>query len=64
MKTYTSVPEMVGGTPLLEPVRYSAAHGLKARLLLKLEANNPGGSVKDRVASSIVNDAEASGSRF
>ena len=61
MNTYTSVPELVGRTPLLEPVRYSAAHGLKARLLLKLESNNPAGSVKDRVARSIVDDAEATG---
>ena len=61
MNTYTSVPELVGRTPLLEPVHYSAAHGLKARLLLKLESNNPAGSVKDRVARSIVDDAEATG---
>ncbi|MBR6575818.1 MAG: cysteine synthase A [Akkermansia sp.] len=61
MNTYTSVPELVGRTPLLEPVRYSAAHGLKSRLLLKLESNNPAGSVKDRVARSIVDDAEATG---
>lgn len=61
MNTYISVPELVGKTPLLEPVRYSAAHGLKARLLLKLESNNPAGSVKDRVARSIVDDAEATG---
>ena len=61
MNTYTSVPELVGRTPLLEPVRYSAALGLKARLLLKLESNNPAGSVKDRVARSIVDDAEATG---
>ena len=61
MNTYTSVPELVGRTPLLEPERYSAAHGLKARLLLKLESNNPAGSVKDRVARSIVDDAEATG---
>ena len=61
MNTYTSVPELVGRTPLLEPVRYSAAHGLKSRLLLKLESNNPAGSVKDRVARSIVDDADATG---
>ena len=61
MNTYTSVPELVGRTPLLEPVHYCAAHGLKARLLLKLESNNPAGSVKDRVARSIVDDAEATG---
>ncbi len=61
MKVYTSVSEMVGRTPLFEPVRYVAAHGLRARLLLKLEMKNPAGSVKDRVAMSIIAEAEASG---
>lgn len=61
MKVYTSVSEMVGRTPLFEPVRYAAAHGLRARLLLKLEMKNPAGSVKDRVAMNIIADAEASG---
>lgn len=61
MKIYTSVSELVGHTPLLEPVNYSRAHGLNARLLLKLEMNNPAGSVKDRVALNIIAEAEASG---
>ncbi len=61
MKVYTSVSEMVGKTPLFEPVRYAAAHGLRARLLLKLEMKNPAGSVKDRVAMNIIAEAEASG---
>lgn len=61
MKVYTSVSEMVGKTPLFEPVRYAAAHGLGARLLLKLEMKNPAGSVKDRVAMNIIAEAEASG---
>ena len=61
MKAYTSVSGMVGKTPLFEPVRYAAAHDLRARLLLKLEMKNPAGSVKDRVAMSIIADAEASG---
>lgn len=61
MNVYTSVSEMVGKTPLFEPVRYAAAHGLRARLLLKLEMNNPAGSVKDRVAMNIIAEAEASG---
>ncbi len=61
MKVYTSVSEMVGRTPLFEPVRYAAAHGLGARLLLKLEMYNPAGSVKDRVAMNIIAEAEASG---
>lgn len=61
MKAYTSVSEMVGRTPLFEPVRYAAAHGLRARLLLKLEMKNPAGSVKDRVAMNIIAEAEACG---
>ena len=61
MKVYTSVSEMVGRTPLFEPVRYAAAHGLRARLLLKLEMKNPAGSVKDRVAMNIIAEAEACG---
>lgn len=61
MNTYTSVAELVGNTPLLEPVNYCAAHGLRARLLLKLEGMNPAGSIKERVARSIIEAAEASG---
>ncbi len=56
-----SIATLVGRTPLLEPVRYNAAHGLRARLLLKLEYLNPAGSVKDRVANAIIAAAEASG---
>ena len=61
MNIHTSVSELVGHTPLLEVVNYSRAHGLHARLLLKLEMTNPAGSVKDRVALNIIADAEASG---
>lgn len=61
MSTYTSIAQLIGGTPLLEPVNYSRQHGLKARLLVKLEYLNPTGSVKDRAALSIINDAEHSG---
>lgn len=61
MNIHTSVSELVGHTPLLEVVNYSRAHGLHARLLLKLEMTNPAGSVKDRVALNIITDAEASG---
>ncbi len=57
----TSLNDLVGRTPLLEARRYAAAHGLRARLLLKLEYLNPAGSVKDRVAQAIIADAEASG---
>ncbi len=61
MSTYTSIAQLIGNTPLLEPRNYSRNHGLKARLLLKLEYLNPTGSVKDRAAVSIINDAEQSG---
>lgn len=61
MKIFGSVSELVGHTPLFEAANYARAHGLKARLLLKLEMNNPAGSVKDRVAMNIIADAEASG---
>ena len=61
MNIHTSVSELVGHTPLLEGVNYSRAHGLHARLPLKLEMTNPAGSVKDRVALNIITDAEASG---
>lgn len=61
MKIYKSVSELVGGTPLLETVNYGRAHALKARLLVKLEYFNPAGSVKDRVALSMIEDAERKG---
>ncbi len=60
-KIYGSVEELIGGTPLLELHRLAAAEGLQARLLAKLEAFNPAGSVKDRVARSMLDDAEAKG---
>ena len=60
-KLYGSVEELIGGTPLLELHRLAAAEGLQARLLAKLEAFNPAGSVKDRVARSMLDDAEAKG---
>ncbi len=61
MRIHQSLTTLVGHTPLLEPVRYNAAHVLRARLLLKLEYLNPAGSVKDRVAAAIIAAAEASG---
>ncbi len=61
MKIHSVVSEMVGNTPLLEVQNYCRTHGLKARLFLKLEMLNPAGSVKDRVALSIIENAEASG---
>ena len=61
MKIYQSTTELVGHTPLLEPVHYNRAHELKARLLVKLEYFNPAGSVKDRIAKAIIEDAEKTG---
>ena len=61
MKIFRSIAELVGHTPLLEVAQYSRYHGLQARLLLKLEMQNPAGSVKDRVAANIIAEAEASG---
>lgn len=51
----------MGNTPLLELSNYNKAKGLKARLIVKLESFNPAGSVKDRVALAMIEDAEASG---
>ena len=60
-KIYTNITEMVGNTPLMETRRLAKNNGLKARILVKLESKNPGGSVKCRIASSMINDAEAKG---
>lgn len=58
---YHSLTELVGNTPLLEVTNIENALGLKARVLVKLEYFNPGGSVKDRVALAMIEDAEKSG---
>lgn len=58
---YTSVEELIGRTPLVELGRLTARLGLEARLLAKLESFNPAGSSKDRVAKSMLDDAEARG---
>ena len=58
---YTSVDQLVGNTPLMELSRLAETRQLSARLLAKLEGMNPAGSVKDRVALSMINDAEANG---
>ena len=60
MNIYTSISELVGKTPLLEPRNYAQAHRLNARLLLKLDHLNPAGSMKDRIALAMINEAEAS----
>lgn len=60
-KIYTSVDQLIGGTPLLELCRIEKKYNLKAKLLAKLEYLNPAGSVKDRVAKSMIDDAEKRG---
>ncbi|MCI8869716.1 MAG: cysteine synthase A [Lawsonibacter sp.] len=60
-RIYSSVQELIGNTPLLELNRIREAHGFSARLLAKLEYFNPAGSVKDRVASAMIAEAEARG---
>ena len=60
-KIYTSVEELIGGTPLLELRQIQQAEGLEATILAKLEYLNPAGSAKDRVAKAMLNDAEAKG---
>lgn len=60
-KIYTSVEQLIGRTPLLELTHIEAAEGLQARVLAKLESFNPGGSVKDRVAKAMLDEAEAAG---
>ena len=60
-KIYGSALELIGNTPLVEVKNVEAAKGLKARVLVKLEYFNPTGSVKDRIAKGIIEDAEANG---
>ena len=58
---YTSADQLIGHTPLLELTHIEQALGLKARVLAKLEYFNPAGSVKDRIAKAMIDDAERSG---
>ena len=60
-KIYTSADQLIGKTPLLELTRIEKEEKLEARILAKLEYFNPAGSVKDRVATSIIDEAEKSG---
>ena len=60
-KIYTSADQLIGHTPLLELTHIEAEEGLKARILAKLEYFNPAGSVKDRIARGMLDDAEARG---
>lgn len=61
MNIYTSMEQLIGNTPLLELVRIERAYGLESRLMAKLESFNPAGSAKDRVALSMLDEAEKSG---
>lgn len=61
MKIYQSVTELVGKTPLLKLTHHEQKNELKATILAKLEYFNPAGSVKDRIAKAMIEDAEASG---
>lgn len=58
---YTSIEQLIGRTPLLELTHIEEAYGLKARLLAKLEYLNPAGSVKDRIAKVMIEEAEKTG---
>ena len=60
-KIYTSADQLIGRTPLLELTHIEAAEGLQAKIIGKLEYFNPAGSVKDRIAKAMIDDAEASG---
>ena len=60
-KIYTSADQLIGHTPLLELTHIEAAEGLQAKILAKLEYFNPAGTVKDRIAKAMIDDAEAKG---
>ena len=61
MKTYERITDLIGGTPLLKLTNYNAEHQLNAVIYGKLEYFNPAGSVKDRIAKAMIDDAEAKG---
>ena len=60
-RIYTSADQLIGGTPLLELTHIEKFYGLNAKILAKLEYFNPAGSVKDRVAKAMIDDAETKG---
>jgi cysteine synthase A len=60
-KIYSAFTDLIGNTPLLHVKKYSSKHNLQARILAKLEYFNPAGSVKDRIAKSMLDDAESRG---
>ena len=61
MRIYESISDLIGGTPLVSLKHYARTLGLEAELCVKLEYFNPAGSVKDRVARAMLDDAEAKG---
>ena len=61
MKIYERITDLIGGTPILELKNYEKSQGLSATILAKLEYFNPAGSVKDRIAKAMIDDAEAKG---
>lgn len=61
MKVYEKITDIIGKTPLMELKNYEKANNLEAKVLAKLEYFNPAGSVKDRVAKTMIDDAEAKG---
>ena len=60
-KVYTSADQLIGSTPLVELTHIEREDGLKARIIGKLEFFNPAGSVKDRIAKAMIEDAESRG---
>lgn len=61
MRVYRKITDLIGGTPLLELTNYEKANELNAKIYAKLEYFNPAGSVKDRIAKAMLNDAEEKG---
>lgn len=61
MRIYQDITQLIGGTPLMELTNFEKEHQLNAQILAKLEYFNPAGSVKDRVAAAMIEDAEKSG---
>ena len=61
MKTYDRITDLIGGTPLLKLTNYNRLNSLGATIYGKLEYFNPAGSVKDRIAKAMIDDAETKG---
>ena len=61
MKVYEKITDLIGGTPLMKLTNYSKQNNLDATIYGKLEYFNPAGSVKDRIAKAMIDDAEAKG---